>query len=105
MAIAPITSGVGSIGGSLPAPSSTPSGTSSLSGRSSGFGDALKNAVGAVEATTTDANQAIGRMLDGSGDVHEAVIALQKADTTLQLTVQVRNKIVQAYQDIMRMSI
>ena len=58
-----------------------------------------------MEATTTDANQAIGRMLDGSGDVHEAVIALQKADTTLQLTVQVRNKIVQAYQDIMRMSI
>jgi len=44
-------------------------------------------------------------MLDGSGDVHEAVIALQKADTALQLTVQVRNKIVQAYQDIMRMSI
>ena len=102
MAIAPITSGIGSIGGSLPAPSSTPSVASPLSG---GFGDALKKAVTAVEATATDANQAIGRMLDGSGDVHEAVIALQKADTTLQLTVQVRNKIVQAYQDVMRMSI
>jgi flagellar hook-basal body complex protein FliE len=102
MAIERITSGIGSIGGSLPTPSSTPSAASSLSG---GFGDALEKAVNAVEATTTDANQAIGRMLDGSGDVHEAVIALQKADTTLQLTVQVRNKIVQAYQDIMRMSI
>ena len=43
--------------------------------------------------------------LDGTGDVHEAVIALQKADTMLQLTVQIRNKIVQAYQDVMRMPI
>ena len=42
---------------------------------------------------------------DGTGDVHEAVIALQKADTALQLTVQIRNKIVQAYQDIMRMPV
>ena len=102
MAIDPITSHIGSIGGSRPSTSSTPSVASSLSG---GFGDALKKAVNAVESTTTDANSAIGRMLDGTGDVHEAVIALQKADTTLQLTVQVRNKIVQAYQDIMRMSI
>ena len=44
-------------------------------------------------------------MLDGSGDVHEAMIALQRADMTLQLTVQVRNKLVQAYQEIMRMPI
>ena len=102
MAISPIIPGIGSIGASVPSTSSSPSVASSPSG---GFGDALKKAVNAVEATTTDANQAIGRMLDGSGDVHEAVIALQKADTTLQLTVQVRNKIVQAYQDIMRMSI
>ena len=102
MAIDPITSSIGSIGGSLPTAPSPSSGASPVSG---GFGDALNKAVNAVEGTTTDANQAIGRMLDGSGDVHEAVIALQKADTTLQLTVQVRNKIVQAYQDIMRMSI
>ena len=102
MAIDRITSGIGSIGGSLPT-AQTPTSTPSTAG--AGFGDALKKAVNVVESTTTDANTAIGRMLDGSGDVHEAVIALQKADTTLQLTVQVRNKIVQAYQDIMRMSI
>jgi hypothetical protein len=53
--------------------------------------------------SSADANAAVGRMLDGTGDVHEAVIAMQKADTMLQLTVQIRNKIVQAYQDIMRM--
>jgi flagellar hook-basal body complex protein FliE len=44
-------------------------------------------------------------MLDGTGDVHEAMIALQRADTMLQLTVQIRNKLVQAYQDVMRMSV
>ena len=44
-------------------------------------------------------------MLDGTGDVHEAVIAMQRADTTLQLTVQVRNKLVQAYQEVMRMPV
>ena len=99
MSIDRVTPGIGSIGGALPVPAAKPAVASS------GFGEALENAVDAVEATTGEANQAIGRMLDGTGDVHEAVIALQKADTTLQLTVQIRNKIVQAYQDIMRMSI
>jgi flagellar hook-basal body complex protein FliE len=79
-------------------PSSKPAGTAS-----SGFGDALSDLIGSVDATANDANAAVGRMLDGTGDVHEAVIAMQKADTALQLTVQIRNKIVQAYQDIMRM--
>jgi flagellar hook-basal body complex protein FliE len=70
-----------------------------------GFGDALRQLVESVETSSAEANQAIGRMLDGTGDVHEAVIALQKADTMLQMTVQVRNKIVQAYQEVMRMPV
>jgi flagellar hook-basal body complex protein FliE len=44
-------------------------------------------------------------MIDGSGDVHDAMIALQRADLTLQFSVQVRNKLVQAYQEIMRMPV
>ena len=70
-----------------------------------GFGDALNKLIGSVDGSASDANAAVGRMLDGTGDVHEAVIAMQKADTMLQLTVQIRNKIVQAYQDIMRMPV
>ena len=61
--------------------------------------------IGAVEGSAGEANQAIGRMLDGSGDVHEAMIAMQRAEQMLQLTVQIRNKVVQAYQDVMRMSV
>jgi len=44
-------------------------------------------------------------MVDGGGDVHDAMIALQRADLTLQFTVQVRNKLVQAYHEIMRMPV
>ena len=44
-------------------------------------------------------------MLEGTGDVHDAMIALQRAQTTLELTMQVRNKLVAAYQDIMRMPV
>jgi len=69
----------------------------------SGFGDALRQLTTAVEGSAGEANDAVGRMLQGTGDVHEAMIAMQRADTMLQLTVQIRNKLVQAYQDIMRM--
>ena len=70
-----------------------------------GFGDSLARLMDSVQATNAEANGAITRMLDGSGEVHDAMIALQRADLTLQFTVQVRNKLVQAYQEIMRMPV
>lgn len=71
----------------------------------SGFGKSLGKLVDSVESTNAAANDAVGRMVDGSGDVHDAMIALQRADMTLQFSVQVRNKLVQAYQEIMRMPV
>lgn len=70
-----------------------------------GFVDSLGRLVVATERAGNDANTAVTGMLGGSADVHEAMIALQQADLALQLTVQVRNKLVQAYQEIMRMPI
>ncbi len=70
-----------------------------------GFGSSLSGLVGAVESSNQDANDAIGKMVDGTGDVHDAMIALQRADMTFQFSVQVRNKLVQAYQEIMRMPV
>ena len=70
-----------------------------------GFGESLGRLLDAANVSDQSANGAVGRMLDGSGDVHEAMIALQQADLMLQFTVQVRNKLVQAYQDIMRMPV
>ncbi len=71
----------------------------------SGFAESLESMLRAVESTGAEANDAVSRMLAGTGDVHTALIAMQQADTTFQLTVQIRNKLVQAYQDVMRMPI
>jgi flagellar hook-basal body complex protein FliE len=70
-----------------------------------GFGEALAALVNGAENASTSANDAVAGMLDKSTDVHDAMIALQRAEMSLQLTVQIRNKLVQAYNDIMRMSI
>jgi len=71
----------------------------------SGFVDSLGRLVLAAESAGREANAGVAGMLAGTTDVHEAMIALQQADIALQLTVQVRNKLVQAYQEIMRMPI
>jgi len=69
------------------------------------FGQSLMNLVENVEQSGADANLAVSNMLDKTGDVHDAMIALQRAEMTLQLTVQIRNKLVQAYHDVMRMPV
>ncbi|MBI2188122.1 MAG: flagellar hook-basal body complex protein FliE [Acidobacteria bacterium] len=79
---------------------STVSGTGGMS-----FGESLGKLIEGVEQSGNEANEAISKMLDKSGEVHDAMIALQRAEMALQLTVQIRNKLVQAYQDIMRMPI
>ncbi|HYE85986.1 MAG TPA: flagellar hook-basal body complex protein FliE [Vicinamibacterales bacterium] len=72
---------------------------------SAGFSQALDSLIGSVNASDAAADTAVTNMVNGSGDVHEAMIALQQADLALQLTIQVRNKLVQAYQEISRMPI
>jgi flagellar hook-basal body complex protein FliE len=72
---------------------------------SGSFTSSLKQLLEAVDDSASDANSAVNGMVTGTGDVHHAMLALQKAETMLQLTVQVRNKLVQAYQDVMRMPV
>ena len=68
-------------------------------------GASLARLVDTVEASHAGANDAVNGMLAGQTDVHDAMIAMQRADLTLQLGVQVRNKLVNAYQEIMRMPV
>ncbi len=68
-------------------------------------GSAFTRLMTAIESTNAEANNTVSGMLDGSTDVHEAMIALQRADMTFQLSVQIRNKLVSAYQEIMRMPV
>ena len=95
--------GTAAVGGGL-APIRTPA-TPAPDSKGDGFGDTLSGLLDSVEQAAGGANSAIANMVAGKGDVHEAMIALHKAQTTLELTVQVRNKLVQAYQDVMRMPI
>lgn len=74
-------------------------------GGGAGFAEALQGLVRSVEESSAGANAAVTGMLDKTGDVHEAMVALQRAEMALELTVQVRNKLMQVYQDVMRMPI
>ena len=98
----PVITAIG-IGGTSVASSS--SATASGSEPSTSFADALKKLVEGAEDSAEHANSTVSGMLDKSVDVHDAMIALQRAEMSLQLAVQVRNKLVQAYQDIMRMPV
>lgn len=93
------------VAGALGVPGAQSDASVSRTGSGPGFVDAVGRLVAGADAANRDANAAVAAMLDGSGEVHDAMIALQRADMTLQLTVQVRNKLVQAYQEIMRMPI
>jgi len=71
-----------------------------------GFGDILTGAVGEVNKLHHEADQAVEALAAGrSADVHNTMIALQKADVSFQLLMQIRNKVVSAYETVMRMQI
>ena len=73
-------------------------------GEDSTFVGTLRQAMNQVDQLQGTAESRVGSLLEGSGmDVHSAMIAVEKADLSFQLMMQVRNKIVQAYQEISRM--
>ena len=80
-------------------------GMPAAAGGGEAFADSLGKLLEGVEGSQVDANAAITNMVENNGEVHDAMIAIQRAEMSLELTVQIRNKLVQAYQDIMRMPI
>jgi flagellar hook-basal body complex protein FliE len=80
---------------------------SRATGGSSGpsdFFETLQGAMDQVEQLHTDAQGKVAGMLDGTGDdVHSAMIAVEKAGLAFEMMMQVRNKIVQAYQTVSQM--
>ncbi len=71
---------------------------------SSPFADLITDAVGQVNQLEQQAQTAVTGLMTGSGvDVHQAMIATQKADMAFELALAVRNKAVQAYQSVMGM--
>lgn len=71
------------------------------------FGAALGKALERVDGTQKQAENLARDFARGKGDIplHEVMLAVQKANIAFQGTVQVRNRLVAAYQDIMNMQI
>jgi flagellar hook-basal body complex protein FliE len=71
---------------------------------SGGFGDVLKNAISQVSTLQGGAEQQVNNLMQGgNADMSKVMISVEKADVAFQLMMQVRNKIVSAYQDIEKM--
>jgi flagellar hook-basal body complex protein FliE len=94
----------GLLGGSASPISAPPPAAGGVGGSAAPFGGILKSLVSDTSDLNKKAETAVSGLLSGSGvDVHEAMIATQKADVAFELALQVRNKAVGAYQTMMGM--
>lgn len=68
------------------------------------FADFLKDSLNGVMKTEAESNLLTTKMINGENvDIHQVMAAAQKSGVTMQLTLEVRNKAIEAYQEIMRM--
>jgi flagellar hook-basal body complex protein FliE len=73
-------------------------------GKPGEFRSLLESSLSQVENLRSDAAQSVENLIAGNGgELHSVVLATQKAELAFELALQVRNKVVQAYQEIMRM--
>jgi flagellar hook-basal body complex protein FliE len=79
-----------------PAPAARPGGT---------FTEALGQALGQVEALQQAGDAQATAAANGQGNLHEVALALEKADISMRVAAKVRNKLVEAYQEVMRMPV
>jgi len=70
------------------------------------FGEILKSSIGSVNQLHKEAGQAVQALATGQKtDIHGTMIAIEKASISFQLMMQVRNKVIDAYKEIARMSV
>jgi flagellar hook-basal body complex protein FliE len=69
------------------------------------FQKILKRSIEEVDGLAKEANHSVQEMIAGRLDVHQAMIAMEQANISFRLMVQVRNKMMAAYEEIMRMQI
>jgi len=95
-----ITSGLPVFPGTEPTKPTAPASTEN----SGGFGSTLKNAINQVNDLSDTSDQQVTELLQGDRqDIHNVMIAVEKADIAFQLMMQVRNKIVNAYQEVSKL--
>ena len=70
------------------------------------FADTLAESLNKVNEIQMEADKAIEKLATGkTKNIHETMLAVGKADTAFRMTMQVRNKIVEAYQEVLRMQV
>jgi len=96
-----ITSGMPAFPGTMP---TSPTAPSEAEGQEGGFGATLRTAIDRVGELSDASDQAVSELVQGERqDIHSVMIAVQKADIAFQLMLQVRNKILNAYQEVSKM--
>ena len=97
----PITR-VGDLGPTLPL---KPPGTDNAA-ESGSFSDVLGKFVTDVNSLQNKASESIEKLATGEiSDVHQVMIAVEEAGTAMEFMLEIRNKIVEAYQEVMRMPV
>lgn len=69
------------------------------------FSETLGAAMGTVEALQEAGDREADKLAAGAGNLHETAMALEKADVAMRVAMKVRNKLVDAYHEVMRMSV
>lgn len=86
--------------------SAMPTDTAIKANTTSGFQEILRDALARVEASRAAADGAVEDFISGDNqDLHSTIMATQKASLEFEYMLQVRNKVVQSYQEIMRMQL
>jgi len=73
-----------------------------VSGKS--FDDVINDAMSKVSEVQNDVDKAVTELAKG-GDITSAILAVEKADMSFQLMVEIRNKLVSTYEEIMRLPV
>jgi flagellar hook-basal body complex protein FliE len=69
------------------------------------FADTLGQAIQSVDKLQLQADDQATQVANGGGNLHEMSLALEKADVAMRLAVKVRNKLLDAYNEIMKMGV
>ena len=81
-------------------------GAAAAASSSASFGATMRNAIESLDQLQIGAEHAIARTVAGDApDLHRTMAALQTAELSFQFALQVRNKMIDAYQEIMRMQV
>lgn len=68
-----------------------------------GFAEVIKDAIAKAGRLEREADESIIDLLQGKDDIGQTMVALQKADISMRLVLAIRNKVIEAYRELMHM--